>query len=81
MKHKITKVFNSGNSQAVRIPSEFKINSKLVSISKKDDRLIIEPACLTGADVMKSMEKYKDIYFMEEGRNQPKMQERDIMFE
>ena len=36
-----TLVFNSGNSQAVRIPKEFRLKAKVVSILKKGKDLII----------------------------------------
>ncbi len=36
-----TLVFNSGNSQAVRIPKEFRLKTKVVSILRKGRDLII----------------------------------------
>ncbi|WP_024787482.1 MULTISPECIES: antitoxin [unclassified Lebetimonas] len=39
----IAKVFISGNSQAIRIPKEFQINSEKVKIIKENDKLIIIP--------------------------------------
>ncbi len=36
-----TLVFQSGNSQAVRIPKEFRLKSKVVEILKKGKELII----------------------------------------
>ena len=36
-----TLVFNSGNSQAVRIPKEFRLKTKVVSILKRGNDLII----------------------------------------
>ena len=39
----IAKVFKSGNSQAIRIPKEFRLDADMVSIVKKDDTLIITP--------------------------------------
>ncbi|WP_281951479.1 antitoxin [Nitrosophilus kaiyonis] len=37
------KVFKSGNSQAIRIPKEFRVDSDIVIIEKEDDKLIITP--------------------------------------
>lgn len=37
----ITKVFNSGNSQAVRIPKEFRFNTDEVEITKENGVVII----------------------------------------
>ena len=36
-----TKVFNSGNSQAVRIPKEFRFNSEEVEITKEHGVVVI----------------------------------------
>jgi antitoxin VapB len=37
------KVFWSGNSQAVRLPRDFRIDGDEVLIEKDDDRLIVKP--------------------------------------
>lgn len=39
----IAKVFKSGNSQAIRIPKEYRLDTDEVSIEKKNDTLIITP--------------------------------------
>ncbi len=39
----IAKVFINGNSQAIRIPKEFRINSNEVKIIKEGEKLIIMP--------------------------------------
>ncbi len=39
----ITKVFISGNSQAIRIPKEFRLNTDKAKIIAKGDYLIIQP--------------------------------------
>ncbi|MEM7736425.1 MAG: type II toxin-antitoxin system VapB family antitoxin [Deinococcota bacterium] len=39
----ITKVFQSGNSQAVRIPKEFRLEQDEVEIIKRGDELILRP--------------------------------------
>ena len=39
----ISKVFINGNSQAIRIPKEFRINSNEVKIIKEGEKLIIMP--------------------------------------
>ena len=38
-----TKVFSSGNSQAVRIPRQFRLEDGEVCIAKEDDRIVIFP--------------------------------------
>ena len=37
------KVFWSGNSQAVRLPKDFRVDGDEVLIEKTDDRLIVKP--------------------------------------
>ena len=39
----IAKVFQNGRSQAVRIPKEFHFKGNEVKISKKGDKVILEP--------------------------------------
>jgi virulence-associated protein VagC len=39
----VAKVFKSGNSQAIRIPKEFRVTAKEVVITGEGDRLIITP--------------------------------------
>ena len=40
-----TRVFKSGNSQAVRLPKEFSVNSKVLEIIRRGDEIILrEPA-------------------------------------
>jgi len=38
-----TKVFTSGNSQAVRLPRQFRLEDGEVYIAKEDDRIVIFP--------------------------------------
>jgi len=46
-----TKVFTNGNSQAVRLPRQFRLEDGEICIAKEDDRIVIFPkpkkfACL-----------------------------------
>jgi antitoxin VapB len=72
----ITKVFKSGNSQAVRIPQEFQIADKEVEILKRGDELVIRPVRKQSAaiifDVLAGFEGESDIQ-----REEFKLQERD----
>lgn len=36
-----TKVFKSGNSQAVRLPKEFRVKSKEVEITRRGDEIVL----------------------------------------
>ena len=39
----IAKIFQNGRSQAVRLPKEFRFQGSEVKISKKGDKVILEP--------------------------------------
>jgi antitoxin VapB len=72
---KTVKVFKSGNSQAVRIPKEYKFDGKELIINKIGNTVILFP----GDDPWKlfkgSLHEFSDDFFAS-GRKQPEMQER-----
>ena len=45
-------VFMSGNSQAVRLPKEFQLRSKRVSITRRGDEIVLREASLLVRDVI-----------------------------
>jgi antitoxin VapB len=47
---KTARVFKSGNSQAVRLPREFKLNVSEVHVFKKDGDLVLRPLQKTWQD-------------------------------
>jgi antitoxin VapB len=73
----ITKVFKSGNSQAVRIPQEFQIPDKEVEILKRGDELVIRSVRKQSAviifDILAEFEGEEDIQ-----REEFQFQERDF---
>ena len=69
------KVFQSGNSQAVRIPMEYKINEKELFINKIGNTIMLFPL----NDPWKLFRESLDIFsddFLADGRKQPVMQKR-----
>ncbi len=46
---KIGRVFNSGNSQAVRLPKEFRLDVSEVDISREGNALVLRPRNNLGA--------------------------------
>jgi antitoxin VapB len=72
---KTAKVFKSGNSQAVRIPKEFHLESEEVEIRKQGGSLILRPRKKSWAALIESLDKFSDD-FMDQGRNQPPAQNR-----
>jgi len=72
-----TKVFTSGNSQAVRIPKEFHIDFSELVIKKIGSSIILTPNDSKWENLRRSLSEFSDD-FMSEGRNQPAMQEREF---
>ena len=64
----ITRVFKSGNSQAVRIPKEFKLDVSEVEIFHRDDELVLRKKQDSLLDVLDIFATMPDD-FMAEGRN------------
>ena len=72
-----TKVFISGNSQAVRIPKEFHIDFSELLIKKIGSSIILTPKESNWENLERSLSEFSDD-FMTEGRIQPAMQEREV---
>jgi antitoxin VapB len=70
------KLFQNGNSQAVRLPKEFRIAGNEVKIFKKGQQVILEPIVPTWDSLFESLREFPED-FMNEGRNQPGMQKRE----
>jgi antitoxin VapB len=76
---KKTKLFMSGNSQAVRIPREFKLEGDEVEIQRRGNTLVIRQKKQTWQLLTESLPLFTDD-FMEEGRQQPLLQKRKRSF-
>jgi antitoxin VapB len=76
---KKTKLFMSGNSQAVRIPREFQLEGREVEIQRRGNTLVISPKKQTWQSLTDSLAMFTDD-FMEEGRQQPPLQVRKRSF-
>jgi antitoxin VapB len=72
-----TRVFKSGNSQAVRIPHEFQLNVSEVEISQRGDELIIRPMQKNLTKAFNLVTEMSDD-FMKDGREDTAPQERDF---
>ncbi len=71
-----SKVFISGNSQAVRLPKEYQVEDKELYIQKIGDTIILFPKNDPWKLFEKSLREFSDD-FMKVGREQPGMQDRD----
>ena len=79
MAAKKTRLFMSGNSQAVRIPREFQLDGDEVEIQRRGNTLVIRPKKQSWAPFISSLEKFT-ADFMKEGRRQPAIQKRKPSF-
>ena len=70
------KIFMHGRSQAVRLPKEFRLPGKEVRVRRIGRGVLLEPMERDASDIQAlfaALDKYRDIPFMEEGRQQPPM--------
>lgn len=81
------KVFQSGNSQAVRLPKEFRFDVDEVEVTREGDAVILRPRAVhrqRWASLRAALKRGFSDDFMAEGRQQPKDQDRpqlDDLFE
>ncbi len=71
------KVFKSGNSQAIRIPKEFRFISDEVEITKRNNELIVKEKPKTLVRAFQLMTQMPDDFF-EKGRQDDLPQDRDF---
>ena len=71
-----SKVFTSGNSQAIRLPKEYQVKDKELFIQKIGRTIILFPKKDPWESFEKSLSEFSDD-FMSNGREQPEIQKRD----
>jgi antitoxin VapB len=75
----IAKVFQSGNSQAVRLPKDFRFDVDEVEVSREGDAVILRPkpdASRPWASLRAAIERGVSTDFMASGREQGEEQDR-----
>ena len=72
----LTRVFQSGNSQAVRLPKEFRFDVDKVEIFRRGDEIILRAVNPNGGAVFDALTQLP-ADFMEQGRDDQLPQERD----
>ncbi len=78
---KTAKLFKNGNSQAVRLPKEFRFEGAEVRIRKRGNAVILEPVPAQNWDqVFALLDQFSDD-FMAEGRQQPPLPPGRVVFE
>lgn len=70
------RVFQSGNSQAVRLPKEFRLNVEQVEIFRRGDEIVLRELPSNAGAIFDALTDLP-VDFMAEGRNDVPPQERE----
>ena len=72
------KLFDSGNSQAIRLPKKYQIKGKEAFITKVGDAIVIIPMKQKWNLFIGSLDKFSDDFLSK--RTQPTLEKRDEIF-
>lgn len=72
------RVFQSGNSQAVRLPKEFRLNVEQVEIFRRGDEIVLREVPANAAAVFDLLAQLPED-FLAEGRDDTPPQEREAL--
>ena len=75
----MAKLFQNGNSQAVRLPKEFRFDGDAVFIKKVGDAAMLIPQRDSWQTLIDSLSQFSDDFM--ETRDQPGEQDREALFE
>ena len=73
---KTAKLFQNGQSQAVRLPKEFRFEDDHVYVKKSGNIVMLIPAKESWETLLKSLDKFSPDFMSE--RKQPKAQKREF---
>ena len=76
---RVAKIFKSGNSQAVRLPKEFRFSVEEVQVSREGDAIILRPhseSKRSWSSLRSALKRGVSEDFMKDGREQPAEQDR-----
>lgn len=76
---KKAKLFKNGQSQAVRLPKEYRLKGDHVFIKKCGNTLMLIPAENSWDSLIASLDKFSDDFLTE--REQPEIQKRELLDE
>lgn len=76
---KTAKLFQNGQSQAVRLPKEFRFEGSQVFVKKSGNAVVLIPAVHSWDSLVNSLDKFSKDYMTD--RKQPKQQKREVVFE
>lgn len=72
----LARIFQSGNSQAVRLPKEFRFDVNEVEIFRRGDEIVLRAVTPNGAAIFDALTKLPSD-FMEQGREDSPPQDRE----
>lgn len=72
----IARIFQSGNSQAVRLPKEFRFDVDQVEIFRRGDEIVLRPTAVNGAIIFDLL-SCLPADFMPDGREDAQPQDRE----
>jgi antitoxin VapB len=70
------RVFQSGNSQAVRLPKEFRLNVEQVEIFRRGDEIVLREAAADATAIFDALASLR-VDFLADGRDDAPPQERE----
>jgi antitoxin VapB len=76
----IAKIFMHGRSQAVRLPLVFRLPGDRVRVRRVESGILLEPMVTDINGWFAELDRFADVPFMEEGRQQPPMPEAEDQF-
>lgn len=74
---KTARLFRNGQSQAVRLPKEFRFEGDFVYVKKSGAAVVLLPAKGIWDPLIESLDKFSDDFMSERG--QPKTQKREAL--
>lgn len=77
----VAKIFMHGRSQAVRLPAAFRLPGDRVRVRRVKDGILLQPIATDIDAWFAELDRFTDIPFMPEGRNQPPMPPPEDLFE
>lgn len=76
----IARIFKHGRSQAVRLPLAFRLPGDRVRVRRVEGGILLEPLQTDIDAWFAALDRFADVPFMADGRDQPPMPEEESLF-
>ncbi|MGH3504499.1 MAG: antitoxin [Nocardioidaceae bacterium] len=77
----VARLFKHGRSQAVRLPKDFRLPGDRVRVRRVETGVLLEPLSTDVDAWFAELDRFADVPFMEDGRQQPPTPEGEDVFE